>query len=386
MRQDRKVFDADTHVQPSAEVLEPYLDPIVRQRIPDLDQRKAPIKIGLAGEIREEPYKHMFRLGQGGEGWGGDQVRILGEAGPREGMQRRFQKFMGTKFPTEGGVDDSGIRVADMDEEGVDVELMVPQGANGHADPEIEMAFIRANHRFLDDFCRPYPHRLKSMIVASARSVDESVKEIKRWAKEPWAVGVQPYMPLDFPVDHPSLDPIWKAADEAGLCVVHHSFATGYPGYRDLWSNPFLGRMASHPWGAMRMVAAFLGAGIMDRFPNLRLAVLESGFGWLPFWARRMDDQVEYMGYVAEGLKCKPSEYMLSGRFFASIVLHEGAEMVGMVNQLMGDDILMFGSDYPHAESRFPGSVDKVLGWENLNNQQLGKLLWENPVRAFGEP
>jgi predicted TIM-barrel fold metal-dependent hydrolase len=136
----------------------------------------------------------------------------------------------------------------------------------------------------------------------------------------------------------------------------------------------------------MRAVAAFFGAGLMDRFPNLRFAVLESGFGWLPFWARRMDDQVEYVGYVAEGLQHKPSEYMAGGRFFCSIVTHEGPEMVDAVNRLLGDHILMFGSDYPHSESHFPRSVDEILGWSSLSEETLRKLLWDNPVRAFGEP
>ena len=100
-----------------------------------------------------------------------------------------------------------------------------------------------------------------------------------------------------------------------------------------------------------------------------------------------MDDQVEYMGYVAEDLQHKPSEYMTSGRFFASIVLHEGPQMMRMVSDLLGDGILMFGSDYPHAESRFPNSVDKVLAWrEIVDEKAIDKLLWDNPVRLFGEP
>lgn len=386
MRNGMRVYDADTHVQPSAEVLEPYLPALVRERVPDLDKYKSPIKIGLAGEVRQEPFKHFYWFGGGEGGWGGDHVRILGDAGPREGASRRFQKFMGTKFPTEGGVDYSDVRVRDMDEEGVDVQLMVPSGANSHPDPEVELAFIQAQHRFLDDFCKPYPDRLKSLIVVSARNVQASVAEIKRWKDARWAVGVQPYMPLDYPIDHPDLDPIWKAASEAGLTLTHHSFASGYPGYRDLWANPFIGRTASHPWGAQRAVAAVFGSGMMDRFPDLKFAVLESGFGWLPFWAKRMDDQVEYMGYVSDAMKHKPSEYMTGGRFFCSIVLHEGPEMVKMVDTALGDHILMFGSDYPHAESRFPESVDKALGWENLNPQELQRLMWDNAVRAYGAP
>ena len=309
MRNGYKVYDADTHVSASAEVLEPYLSARVRELVPDLDERKSPIRIGLAGEERKEPYRHMYRLGRGGGegGWGGSAPRILGEAAPRENAQRRFQHFMGTRFPTEGGVEYSDIRVRDMDEEGTDVHMMVPNGASGHPDIEVEMEFLRAQHRYLDDFCKPYPHRLKSLIVVSARDVEGSVAEIKRWGGSPWAVGVQPYMPLDYPIDHPDMNPIWAAAQEQGLVVVHHSFATGYPGYRDLWQNPFIGRSASHPWAAMRFIAAVTGSGMFDRFPELKFGVLESGFGWLPFWATRLDDQMEYVGYVAEDLSTSPA-------------------------------------------------------------------------------
>ena len=62
---------------------------------------------------------------------------------------------------------------------------------------------------------------------------------------------------------------------------------------------------------------------------------------------RRMEDQVHYMGYVADGLKHRMDEYMTGGRFFAGIVIHEGEEMTKMVSEMMGDHVLMFGSDYP---------------------------------------
>src|SRR5438270_13149583 len=63
-----------------------------------------------------------------------------------------------------------------------------------------------------------------------------------------------------------------------------------------MWDNVYLARLCSHPWGAMRFMAGFLAGGILDRHPGLRLAVLECGFGWLPFWVRRMDEQVSYVG------------------------------------------------------------------------------------------
>jgi predicted TIM-barrel fold metal-dependent hydrolase len=137
----------------------------------------------------------------------------------------------------------------------------------------------------------------------------------------------------------------------------------------------------------MRFVAAMTGSGILDRYPGLRFGILESGFGWLPFWANRLNDQAEYVGYVAEDLKKKPGEYMMDGRFFASIEMHEGPDMMRMVTETMGDGVLMFGSDYPHAESRFPESVDRVLAWrESVGAPAVKKMMWENAVNFFGEP
>ncbi|MBM4297610.1 MAG: hypothetical protein FJ143_07705, partial [Deltaproteobacteria bacterium] len=332
------------------------------------------------------PFRHRYQFKKR-VGWR-EELRILGEAGPREHKEAHFPKFMGSRFPTPGGSDyDAEARIRDMDEEGVDVQLMLPGLPPATDDAEIEVGFIQANHRFTDDFCRKYPHRLKSLIVVSSRAVEASVREIKTWARAPWAAGIHPHLAEGVPIDHPDLEPLWAAANDAGLCVTHHSFTAGYPGYRDLWDNPFIGRTASHPWGAMRAVSAFFGAGIMDRYPNIRYCILESGFGWLPFWAARMDDQSEYISYaLPKNLAHKPSEYMTSGRFFASVVIHEGEKMVRMVSDFLGDGVLMYSSDYPHAESRFPESTDKVLGWQSLDAECMRKMLWVNAVKCFGAP
>jgi predicted TIM-barrel fold metal-dependent hydrolase len=379
----QRVLDADTHFQPAAESVVPYLDSATRARLPELEQFLSEVKIGRASQVLEPPYRHWYRFSHGG-GWGSGKPRRLGDAGPRNEPPERLQNFMGERFPAPDAEDTAvDARLKDMDEEGVDVQVLVPSAFLGHEDPTVDMAFIRALHRFLDDTCRQYPDRLKSMIVVSPRDIKSSVGQIKAWAGSSWATGIYPSLPLDYPIDHPDMEPIWAAADEANLAVVHHSFSTGYPGYRDLWDNPFLGRTAGHPWGAQRAVGAFFGAGIMDRYPNLRFAVLECGFGWLPFWAKRMDDQVTYMGYVADGLKHTMSDYMTSGRFFTSIVLHEGPDMLRMVTELLGDHILMFGSDYPHSESRFPVSVTTVDDWA-MDATVRRNLMWDNAARCFG--
>ncbi len=384
MRGGYRVWDVDTHFQPSGETLAEYLEPAFKARLPEFEQFKRPVKIGRAGQQLAEPYRHWYRFGGAEEGWGQSKPRHLGEAAPRPNEARRFQQFMGRIYPTVGVEDDLiDTRVDEMEQEGVDQQFLVSGTFGGHEEPEVDMAFIRALHTYLDEICARHPGRFTSTLQATARDVEGSVAEMRRWADAPWAVAVQTRLPVDYPIDHPNLEPIWAEADRQGLTIVHHSASSGYPGERDLWSNPFIGRTASHPWGAMRIMAAVFGSGILDRHPNLKLAVLESGFGWIPFWAKRMEDQVNYMGYVAEDLRHSMWEYATGGRFFAGIVLHEGEEMVRMVNDLCGDHMLMFSSDYPHAESRFPDSVDIVLGWDSLDADAKQKLFWENAARCF---
>ena len=130
---------------------------------------------------------------------------------------------------------------------------------------------IRAYHRHMADFCGQYPDRLKSLIVASTRAVDEAVREIREWGNSKWAVAVMPLLAKDIPADHPTSTRSGGPPQEYDLPIANHSFTWTppyYPGYQDLWDNIFLGRLAAHPWGAMRFVAAFIGGGLFDRYPS----------------------------------------------------------------------------------------------------------------------
>ena len=134
----------------------------------------------------------------------------------------------------------------------------------------------------------------------------------------------------------------------------------------------------------MRFAASFIGGGVFDRYPTLRMGVLECGFGWLPFWARRMDEQAIYVGGTAP-LKLKPSEYMTSGRFFCSIEHHEGEDMFESVTKFLGEDGLMYASDYPHSATIWPNSrqvANKMI--DGMKPEDARKALCENAVRVFG--
>lgn len=379
MRNGFKVYDSDTHVNPAAEVLDQYVDPAFRARLPEL-----------------APYRQKF--GQATQGSGAYQQyrvgtkyyrRILGSAEPSPEFTGRGTNWKGSK-PARSGVQDDNAanRVQDMDDEGSDVHFLIPTGwlsVVALDDVSYEVGLIRAFHRYMADFCGRFPDRLTGLIVASARNVDAALQEIRQWGTSKWAVAVLPLLPKDMPADHPALEPVWQAAQEHDVPIVNHSFTWNppyFPGYQDLWDNIFLGRLASHPWGAMRFIASFIGAGIMDRYPELRMGILECGYGWLPFWGKRMDEQATYVGGIPQ-LKYRPSDYLKSGRFFCSLDLHEGEDMFTSVTHFLGDDVLMFATDYPHSECHFPDSVDEVLAWSSLKPETRQKLMWENARRYF---
>src|SRR5688500_1256619 len=123
MRGGFEIFDADTHLNPMVETLEPYFDSAIRKRLPEWESLKVPFRIGWAGEILTPPFRHRYVFKKRA-GWR-EKLRILGEAEPREHQERHFPKFIGHSFTTTGGSDyDVVARICDFDRDGEDVKIM----------------------------------------------------------------------------------------------------------------------------------------------------------------------------------------------------------------------------------------------------------------------
>ena len=82
-------------------------------------------------------------------------------------------------------------------------------------------------------------------------------------------------------------------------------------------------------------------------------------------------------------LKQKPSDYIRGPQYFQSIQIYEGEQSLRHAFEALGEDTLMFATDYPHSESWFPKSAEIVLGWTSLAESQRRKLLWDNAVRCY---
>jgi uncharacterized protein len=375
-RKELKIFDADTHVRPDADLLEPFLTAETLNKLSHFDKYKERNKEGAATYlIGARHYKR--RLGTADEG-----------APQNTGYMAGYKRHQHGK-PNPLCERDPAVRIGDMDLEGINVSLMLPSGWFGAwtevDDIGLETAMYEAYHRWMAEYCAAFPARLKGVILVSARAVKTSVAELNRAAKESWPLAVFVYAPYQYPLDHPDLEPVWKAAADHDLSIALHTFTVMppyAPGGLDSWDNLWLQRSAAHPWCGQRNMAAIIGAGIMDRYPNIRVGTLEAGHGWLPSWVRRLEEHTRLCPEALPQLKQTIREYVTGGRYFQSIEVSEGAEITQSVIDLLGPDILMFGSDYPHGESWFPVSVETVLGWR-LKEEHLRKLLWDNAVNCY---
>jgi len=392
MRQGVRVIDSDTHVNPSLDVLLRHADRELREREDDL-----------------APYRRMVKP-QPGRGDAEDvdayatlsvkPVRLQRVAGEKPGpaapvsADRGFlsgRTQMATRLPITPRVaeDDAAGRLRDMDTEGRDIDFIIPgpwaYGAPALA-PHLAHGLYRAYHRYMAEYCSADSRRLKSMVLALATDPAWSARVIQEQARQDWVAAVWPLLPEGMPVDDPDLEPIWAAAAEADLPIMYHAFTIEtpyFPGYRDVWDNPAMGRCAGQTWGGQRFLSFMLMGGMLDRYPSLRVGTLESGHGWLPHWLVRLTRQIDYVrGSVSPALKYTPVEYAQMGRVFCSIDLSEGAALTKAAIDLIGDHVLMFASDYPHPETIFPDHVDAVLAWRgSLGEAATQRLMWENAAR-----
>ena len=376
-RNGYRIFDADTHVRPDADRLEPYLPAAMRALLTQYESYKVRNKEGAVTYLMGER-KYKRRLG------------LAYEAAPERNEYMSGYKRHQHGKPNPLCERAPAARIRDMDIEGIDVNLMLPSGWFGCwttiKDVGLETAIYEAYHRWMADYCAAFPSRLKGVILAAARDAKTSVAEIERAVKEAWPLAVFVYAPYQFPLDHPDLEPIWKAAADNDLAIALHTFTVMppyAPGGLDSWDNLWLQRSAAHPWCGQRNMASIIGAGIMDRYPTIRVGTLEAGHGWLPAWVNRLEEHTKLCPEALPHLQQTIRDYVTGGRYFQSIEVSEGGAITRSVLDLLGSDILMFGSDYPHGESWFPVSVETVFGW-NLKEADMKKLLWDNAVRYYG--
>ena len=368
MRDGLEFIDTDQHVGPNMETLHKYAGKNLLRRWAELIPYYIPVTEGNHLSIDPIPFKRELYAGTQSE-----QTDAAG-AGGENPLRLAVKQNLMEKPSEEVNNENASGRLADMDREGVDIALIFPatfSTASTVLDVEMQNELYASYHRYLDNYCNAAPGRLKAPALMNARDPEWSIRELGRLVNKPWLAAVAILLPEGLPIDDPSIEPIFRKMSEADLPLVHHSFfyePPYFPGYRDIWGNLAIARMASHPWGAQRLLAYVTLSGMFDRYSNLRIGFAECSGGWIGGWLNRMTYQADYLAARLPKIKRTPIEYALEVRIFCGVELDEGPEVVLGVSAVVGDGVLMYSSDYPHGGCRYPRSIDAVLPWR----QKLG--------------
>jgi predicted TIM-barrel fold metal-dependent hydrolase len=135
----------------------------------------------------------------------------------------------------------------------------------------------------------------------------------------------------------------------------------------------------------MATLGHFIFTGILERFPKLRLAILESNAGWLPFWLGRMDvhshGRYSIMG-KPKNISMLPSEYFI--RQCAASCDSDESALAYAVDRLKGDCIV-WNTDYPHLDGIEPAKALPEFYAQPIADEAKRKILWDNAVRLYGQ-
>jgi predicted TIM-barrel fold metal-dependent hydrolase len=263
------------------------------------------------------------------------------------------------------GGSDPVARLADMDREGIDVAMLYPTlGLYFWAvtAPDAATALARAYNDWLAQYCAANPRRLHGAAMVPWQSIDAAIAELRRAHDELGfrAVFLRPNPCLGRTIVHPGHEPFWAAAEELGVTIGIHEGSSNTIetlGNRRKPFNPFLLHAVSHAFEQMLACAQLIGLGVMEHHPDLRFAFLEAGGGWAPYWLWRLDEQVDGFGDFCPEMKLRPSEYF-ARQCWISFEIDEPS--LPALAPLIGTERILWGSDYPHHDSTFPGAVDKL--------------------------
>ena len=185
----------------------------------------------------------------------------------------------------------------------------------------------------------------------------------------------------------PAYDTAYAELSARSLVLAVHE-GLGLRGQPTIGADRFAGfgprHAMSHPFEQMAAMASFVFDGAFERHPGLRVAFLESGTGWLPYWLHRLDEHCEWLAdSEAAALTLDATGY-----FRRQCVISSEAEdaLAASVVDTVGADHVMWASDFPHPDAVFPGSARAFV--RNLADHaapaaSVDAVLWSTPLDFY---
>jgi predicted TIM-barrel fold metal-dependent hydrolase len=286
---------------------------------------------------------------------------------------------------------DAASQLESMDVEGIDRMVLYPtRGLHAVAiadlDGRVSAAICRAYNRWLYDFCQANPERLIGVALLALHDPDLAIAEATYAVGELGmrAVMVRPNPYRGRNLHDPAYDDFYAAISDLDVpLALHEGCGVWMPEYgTDRFTEHIARHAMCHPMEQMGAVLSFTVGGVMERHPDLRVLFLEAGGTWLPYWLSRLDEHVEWLGEIeTPNLTMAPSDYFRRNGWIGFEPDEPGLR--GLIDYI-GVDRLLWASDYPHPDAKFPGAVDELFATEALTDEELRSIVDHNPVASYG--
>jgi predicted TIM-barrel fold metal-dependent hydrolase len=200
--------------------------------------------------------------------------------------------------------------------------------------------------------------RLRASIVVPVQLPELAAKEIDRVGGHPGFVQVLLPARSEHPYGSRLFRPMWEAIARQKLVAgVHFGGAPGNPPFPSGWPSYYFEEYAGMAQVFQSQLASIISEGVLDLFPSLRIALLESGFTWLPAFMWRFDKEWRNLRQLVPWVKRAPSEYIREHVRLTIQPLDSPPtteELLATVAEIGSDDLLLFATDYPHQHATDP--------------------------------
>ena len=310
-------------------------------------------------------------------------------------------------------------RLEDMTEDGIDKSVLYPTmllGIQSNRDVDFAEVQCRAYNDWLSAHLADGDQRLFGAAALPQQDIERAAKELRRAATLPGIVAafIRPNPTADWwPFSDPVYDPLWQAASDTGLPLgLHPFFQSDLPGaclgmhlyriHRDpplpqagsidessgtpVADNLLFSQLIANPFDMMSSIAFLVGGGVCARFPDLKLIFLESNGGWIVPWLERLDHHCEVELYKPDipHTKLAPSEYFRR-QCWISFDADESTIAFTANSPLVGADRIIWASDYPHPDAKFPGvTAELAEAIAPLTEEQQRLIAGGNAEALYG--
>ena len=259
-------------------------------------------------------------------------------------------------FPEQGppGSDLALMRRQHLDANGVEFGMLMPLSRSGMEERNLDYAAALShavNEWQLETWIKPEP-RLRAGIVVPQEDAAFAVEEIEQRADNPAFVQILISPRSSDPLGHRRYWPIYAAAERAKRPIALHvqGYSGGHASTASGWPTYYLQEHYAMTGNMQSTVVSMVFEGVFERFPGLKVVLVEGGFAWAPALCWRMDKHWERMRAETPRVKRPPSEYVREHFWFTTQPIDEpddGRHLRSLI-EWVGVDRLLFSSDYPH--------------------------------------